>query len=83
MILRLGQQYALARSLYRLYPLSVAYNNPRSRAKLSPELDAIIADNYGLTEEEFAYVLSNFRLVAAPFKEATLAAHRNVGEGTV
>ena len=53
------------------------------RAKLRAELDGIIAHIYSLTEEEFAYVLSTFPLVAEPVKEAALEAYRDVERGVV
>ena len=45
------------------------------------ELDGNIAQIYGLSEDEFAYVLSTFPLVAAPVKAAALAAYRDVERG--
>ncbi len=55
--------------------------DPAGRAKLRAELDGIIAHIYGLTEDEFAYVLSTFPLVAEPVKAAALAAYRDVERG--
>jgi hypothetical protein len=46
------------------------------RAKLRAELDGIIANLYGLTEEEFAHVLSTFPLVKQETKDAALDAYR-------
>jgi hypothetical protein len=46
------------------------------RAKLRQELDGLVAHLYGLTEEEFAYILTTFPLVAEPEKNATIAAFR-------
>ncbi|HMF57576.1 MAG TPA: RNA-binding domain-containing protein, partial [Pyrinomonadaceae bacterium] len=43
------------------------------RARLRAELDGMIAHLYGLTEEEFAYVLSTFPLVSNEVKDAALA----------
>jgi hypothetical protein len=40
------------------------------------ELDAIIAHLYGLTDEEFAYILTTFPLVSDDIKTATLEAFR-------
>ena len=57
--------------------------DPVGRAKLRAELDGIIAHIYGLTEDEFAYVLSTFPLVAEPVKVAALNAYRDVGRGVV
>ena len=57
--------------------------DPAQRAKLRAELDGMIAHIYRLTEDEFAYVLSTFPLVAAPVKEAALEAFRDVARGMV
>ena len=57
--------------------------DPAGRAKLRAELDGIIAHIYGLTENEFAYVLSTFPLVAEPVKVAALNAYRDVERGVV
>lgn len=48
----------------------------RERAQLRAELDGIIANLYGLTEEEFAYILTTFPLVAQPVKDAALEQFR-------
>lgn len=53
--------------------------DPAERARLRAELDGIIAHVYGLTEDEFAYVLGTFPLVAESVKAAALAAYRAVG----
>ena len=50
--------------------------NESERAKLRAELDGMIAHLYGLTEEEFAYILSTFPIVAEPVKQAALEAYR-------
>ena len=50
--------------------------DPASRAKLRAELDAIIARLYGLTEEEFAHILSTFPLVPPEVKNAALAEYK-------
>ena len=57
--------------------------DPVGRAKLRAELDGIIAHIYGLTENEFASVLSTFPLVAEPVKVAALNAYRDVERGVV
>ena len=57
--------------------------DPAGRAKLRAELDGIIAHIYGLAEDEFAYVLSTFPLVAAPVKVAALEAYRDVEHGVI
>ena len=46
------------------------------RAKLRAELDGIIANLYGLTEDEFAYILTTFPIVSDTVKQAALAAYR-------
>ncbi len=45
------------------------------RAKLRAELDGIIAHLYGLTEAEFAYILTTFPIVPETVKQAALAAY--------
>ena len=49
---------------------------PAARAQLRAELDGLIAHLYGLTEDEFAYILTTFPLVAQPVKDAALGAFR-------
>lgn len=46
------------------------------RAKLRTELDGMVAHLYGLTEEEFSYILTTFPLVAEPVKQAAIEAYR-------
>lgn len=50
--------------------------NEIERQKLRAELDAIIAHLYGLTDEEFTYILTTFPLVSDEIKTATLEAFR-------
>lgn len=50
--------------------------DPTERAKLRAELDGLIAHLYGLTEEEFAYILTTFPLVKQSVKDAGLAAYK-------
>jgi Putative DNA-binding domain len=45
------------------------------RAQLRAELDGIIAHLYGLTEAEFAYILTTFSIVPEAVKQAALAAY--------
>ncbi|PSB13377.1 ATP-binding protein, partial [filamentous cyanobacterium Phorm 46] len=47
------------------------------RAKLRAELDGIIAHLYGLTEAEFAHILTTFPIVPETVKQAALAAYNN------
>ncbi len=56
----------------------IGVTDPVERAKLRAELDGMIAQIYGLTEDEFAYVLGTFPLVAASVKEAALEAFRDL-----
>ncbi len=53
------------------------------RAVIRAELDGMIAHLYGLTESEFAHVLSTFPLVADPVKIAAQNAYRDVERGLV
>ncbi len=46
------------------------------RAKLRAELDGIIAHLYGLTEAEFAYILTTFPIVKEQVKQDALEAYR-------
>lgn len=46
------------------------------RAQLRAELDGLVAHLYGLTESEFAYILTTFPVVAREVKDAALAAYR-------
>jgi hypothetical protein len=48
------------------------------RARLRAELDGIIANLYGLTEEEFAYILTTFPLVPETVKQAVIEAYRTL-----
>jgi hypothetical protein len=53
------------------------------RAVLRAELDGLIAHLYGLTETEFAHVLSTFPLVPDPVKIAAHNAYRDVERGLI
>ena len=53
------------------------------RNKLRAELDGIIAHIYGLSEEEFTYVLSTFPIVPQPQKVAAHNAYRDILNGTL
>jgi hypothetical protein len=52
-----------------------------ARARLRAELDGLIAHLYGLTESEFAHILSTFPLVAQGVKDAALAAYHKAANG--
>jgi hypothetical protein len=47
------------------------------RANLRAELDGMVAHLYGLSEDEFSYILTTFPIVNATVKEAALSAYRN------
>lgn len=49
-----------------------------SRSQLRAELDALIAHLYGLTESEFAHILSTFPLVDESVKQQTLNTYRDL-----
>jgi hypothetical protein len=57
--------------------------DPAERGRLRAELDGIIAHLYGLTEEEFAYILATFPLVPEPVKVAAQNAYRDVDRGLI
>ena len=58
-------------------------SDPANRAALRAELDGLVAHLYGLTESEFAHVLSTFPLVPEPVKVAAQNAYRDVERGLV
>ena len=51
------------------------------RARLRAEIDGLVAHLYGLTEDEFAHILTSFPLVADPIKVAARNAYRDVAKG--
>jgi hypothetical protein len=55
---------------------------PDDRARLRAELDGLVANLYGLTEEEFAYILTTFPLVDEGVKKAALDAYREFAPKT-
>jgi hypothetical protein len=57
--------------------------DPAERARLRAELDGLIAHLYGLTHDEFAYILTTFPLVAEEVKDAALEAYRAAENGQV
>lgn len=77
-ILRDTLDLAKAAGLKRHQPLE-----PVERAHLRAEPDGLIAHLYGLTEAEFAHILTTFPLVAEPVKVAALNAYRDVERGLV
>ena len=64
-------------------PLQKPTTDPVERGRLRAELDGLIAHLYGLTEEEFAYILTTFPLVADPVKIAAQNAYRDVMRGLI
>ncbi|WP_035058344.1 DNA methyltransferase [Desulfuromonas sp. TF] len=57
--------------------------DPVERARLRAELDGLVAHLYGLTEAEFAYILTTFPLVKDPVKIAAQNAYRDVERGLI
>ncbi len=57
--------------------------DPAARAKLRAELDGLIAHLYGLTEGEFAYILTTFPLVTENVKLLARNAWRDVQMGLI
>ena len=62
---------------------TVGATESSERAKLRAELDGLVAHLYGLTEEEFAYILTTFPLVPDPVKTAAHNAFRNAEKGLI
>lgn len=56
---------------------------PDKRAQLRAEIDGLVAHIYGLTEDEFAHVLSTFPLVPDSIKAAAIHAYRDVASGFI
>jgi hypothetical protein len=54
---------------------------PEARARLRAEIDGIVAHLYGLTEDDFAYILKAFPAVPEPVKVAAHNAYRAVAHG--
>ncbi|MCY4525385.1 MAG: hypothetical protein OXB89_02150 [Anaerolineaceae bacterium] len=57
--------------------------DPVGRAKLRAELDGIIAQIYGLSEEEFRHILGTFPLVEKSVRDDALQAWHDVADGKV
>ena len=62
---------------------SHSVTDPAERTRLRSELDGLVAHLYGLTESEFAHVLTTFPLVPEPVKIAALNAYRDVERGLI
>ncbi len=65
------------------WSLKVAVTNEAQRNKMRAELDAIIAYIFGLTEEEFNYILSTFPIVGQAQKVAAQNAYRDILNGVL
>ena len=57
--------------------------DPAERARLRAELDGLVAHLYGLSEAEFAHILTTFPLVPEPVKQAARNAYRDVERGLI
>jgi hypothetical protein len=57
--------------------------DPAERARLRAELDGLIAHLYGITDEEFAHILTTFPIVAEEVKAAALQAYHDVSKGLI
>ncbi|OQA28413.1 MAG: hypothetical protein BWY57_03508 [Betaproteobacteria bacterium ADurb.Bin341] len=57
---------------------SVGVTEPADRMRLRAEIDAMVAQLYGLTEEEFSYILTTFPLVDESVKQLTLNTYRDL-----
>ncbi len=57
---------------------TVGVTEPSERMRLRAELDALGGNLYGLTEEEFAYILTTFPLVDESVKQLTLNTFRDL-----
>ena len=57
-----------------------AATQENERNKLRAELDGIIAHIYGLTEEEFTYILTTFPIVAAAQKQMALEEFKKIAD---
>jgi hypothetical protein len=57
--------------------------DPAQRAQLRAELDGLVAHLYGLSESEFAHILTTFPIVEDSVKTAALQAYLDVAAGIV
>jgi hypothetical protein len=57
--------------------------DPAQRAQLRAELDGLIAHLYGLSESEFAHILTTFPIVEDSVKSAALRAYRSIAAGKI
>ncbi len=55
---------------------AIGLTDPVERAAYRAQLDGIIAHLYGLTQEEFAYILTTFPIVKQEVKDAALFEYR-------
>lgn len=57
--------------------------DPAERARLRAEIDGLVAHRYGLSDEEFLYILSSFPLVPERGKAMAYEACREVSRGLI
>jgi len=57
--------------------------DPAERARLRAELDGLVAHLYGLTQDEFAHILSTFPIVPQKVKDDAMQAFLDVSKGLV
>ena len=57
--------------------------DPTERGKLRAEIDGLVAHLYGLTEAEFAHILTTFPIVPEPTKVAAQNGYRDVARGLI
>ena len=62
---------------------SVFQMDAMPQTQLRAELDGLIAHLYGLTESEFAHILTTFPLVPDPAKIAAQNAYRDAQRGLI
>jgi hypothetical protein len=70
-------------SMFRPWSLSEAATNFAQRAQMRAELDGLIAHLYGLTEEDFNYILRTFPLASSAVTLAAHNAYRDVERGLI
>ena len=75
------KRLGLATSQPRIWRGCPAIRYGVERAKLRAELDGLIAHLYGLTESEFAHILTTFPIVPDPAEIAAQNADRDAERG--
>ncbi|PWG82595.1 Eco57I restriction-modification methylase domain-containing protein [Pararcticibacter amylolyticus] len=64
--------------MHTQWSTDIVATDKEERDELRAELDGIIAHIYGLTEEEFTYILSTFPIVPVAQKQAALTCYKNL-----